>query len=105
MKKSLALVLMTLLLSAFVGACGGGGAAPAPPAGPQPTPAAQDPGGIRAGLSVTAASPDVFTSFEFNAVGPFSVGVSPFAPSRQSTVPARSYWAADPSDWAADWCG
>ena len=41
-------------------------------------PPAQNPGGIWDGQSVTAASPDVFTSFEFNAVGPFSVGASPF---------------------------
>ena len=78
MKKSLAFVLITLLLSAFVGACGGGGAAPAPPAGPMPPAAAQDPGGIWAGQSVTAASADVFTSFEFNAAGPFTVGAAPF---------------------------
>ncbi len=77
MKKSLVLVLITLSLSAFVGACGGGGgAAPPPLAGPPP--AAQDPGGIWAGQSVTAASPDVFTSFEFNAAGPFTVGAAPF---------------------------
>ena len=77
MRKSLALVLITLSLSAFVGACGGGGgAAPPPLAGPPP--AAQDPGGIWAGQSVTAASPDVFTSFEFNATGPFTVGTTPF---------------------------
>ena len=35
-------------------------------------PPAQNPGGIWDGQSVTAASPDVFTSFEFNAVGPFT---------------------------------
>ncbi len=32
----------------------------------------QNPGGIWNGQSVTAAAPDVFTSFEFNAVGPFT---------------------------------
>ena len=78
MKKSFTLVLASLLLSAFVGACGGGGAAAPPLAGPMPPAAPQDPGGIWAGQSLTAAFPDVFTSFEFNAVGPFSVGVSPF---------------------------
>jgi len=41
-------------------------------------PPVQNPGGIWDGQSVAAAAPDVFTSFEFNAVGPFSVGASPF---------------------------
>ena len=35
-------------------------------------PPVQNPGGIWDGQSVTAAAPDVFTSFEFNAVGPFT---------------------------------
>ena len=78
MKKSFTLVLVSLLLSAFVGACGGGSAAPPPPAGPLPPAAAQDPGGIWAGQAVTAAAADVFTSFEFNAAGPFTVGTAPF---------------------------
>ena len=76
MNKSLSLMVTTLMLSAFVGACGGGGGAPPPLAGPPP--AAQDPGGVWGGQAVTAAAPDVFTSFEFNAAGPFTVGVAPF---------------------------
>lgn len=74
MKKTICMLFATVLFSAMVGACGGGGGA-APVAA---TPAAQDPGGVWAGQSVTAAAADVFTSFEFNAAGPFSVGTAPF---------------------------
>jgi len=38
----------------------------------------QDPAGVWVGQSVTAAAPDVFTSFEFNAIGGFPFGVSPY---------------------------
>ena len=80
MKRTIGLVLGSLLLLVFVGACssGGGGTPPPPPQPPPPAPAAQDPAGIWDGQSVTAAAPDVFTSFEFSAAGPFSVGVAPF---------------------------
>ncbi len=104
MKKSLALVLITLLLSAFVGACGGGGGAAAPPpVGPMPPVAAQDPGGIWAGQSATAASPDVFTSFEFNAAGPFSVGATPFratfSSGRAETRGIPSFYITGANSW------
>jgi len=79
MKRMIGLVLGSLLLLVFVGACGGSySSPPPPPQPPPPAPAAQDPGGIWDGQSVTAAAPDVFTSFEFAAAGPFSVGVAPF---------------------------
>jgi hypothetical protein len=79
MKRTIGLVLGSLLLLVFVGACSSGGSTPPPPPQPPPpAPAAQDPGGIWDGQSVTAAAPDVFTSFEFTAAGPFSVGVAPF---------------------------
>ena len=74
MKRTICLMLGALLLSAFIGACGGGGGgAPPPTVGPTPpAPVAQNPGGIWDGQSVTAAAADVFTSFEFNAAGPFT---------------------------------
>ena len=103
MKKSSAFVLITLLLSAFVGACGGGSAAPPPPAGPMPPAAAQDPGGIWAGQSLTAASPDVFTSFEFNAAGPFTVGTAPFRATfsngRAETRGIPSFYKSGANSW------
>ncbi len=72
MIRTICLVLGALLL-AFTGACGGGGGAPPPTVGPPPpAPVAQNPGGIWDGQSVTAAAADVFTSFEFNAAGPFT---------------------------------
>jgi len=80
MKKAILQVISALALSALIGGCGGGGggggAVPPPP--PPPPPTAQSPAGLWNGLAVTAASPDVFTSFEFNANGGFSVGTAPF---------------------------
>ncbi len=74
MKRTICLMLGALLLSAFIGACGGGGGgAPPPTVGPTPpAPAAQNPGGVWDGQSVAVAAADVFTSFEFNAAGPFT---------------------------------
>ena len=69
-------MLSALFLSAFIGACGGGGGGAAPP--PVPTQAAQNPGGVWSGQSVSAAAADVSTSFEFRATGPFTRGVSPY---------------------------
>ena len=48
------------------------------PPPPPPPPPAQNPGGIWDGQAVTVAAADVFTSFEFNAAGGFSVGTSPY---------------------------
>ena len=63
MKRTTCSVFGALLLSAFMGACGGGGGGGG--------------GGYR-DPPPDQGSPDVFTSFEFNAAGPFSVGTSPF---------------------------
>ena len=76
MKSTICLMLSALFLSAFIGACGGGGGGAAPP--PVPTQAAQNPGGVWSGQSVSAAAADVSTSFEFRATGPFTRGVSPY---------------------------
>jgi len=64
MKRTICLILGALLLSTFIGACGGGGSA-APP----------------------AQSPcNSSTSFEFNASGPFCIGTSPFTATFSSGV-------------------
>lgn len=73
---SLSLVSLTLL--AACGGGGGGGATSPPPPPPPPPPPTQSAGGIWGGLAVTQGPADVATSFEFNAVGPFSIGASPF---------------------------
>ncbi len=63
MKRTICLILGALLLSAFIGACGGGGAAPP-----------------------TQATCHLSTSFEFNATGPFCIGTSPFTATFSSGV-------------------
>ena len=64
MKRTICLILGALLLSTFIGACGGGGSA-APP----------------------AQSPcNSSTSFEFDATGPFCIGTSPFTATFSSGV-------------------
>ena len=82
MKKVISLALIVLINLAVVTACGGGGGggsiAPPPP---PPSPAAQTVPGLWDGLSVTGAAPDVFTSFEFNDSGPFSIGTTPYTAS------------------------
>lgn len=80
MIRSICLTLAALFFLAFMAACGGGGGAapPQPPPPPPPPPPAQNPGGIWVGQSVTAAAPDVFTSFEFTQNAPFTVGTAPF---------------------------
>ncbi len=66
MKRTICLILGTLLLSAFIGACGGGGGgAAAPPA---------------------QSTCHLSTSFEFNATGPFCIGTSPFTATFSSGV-------------------
>ena len=69
------LLLVSLFLMAGCGGGGGDNAAVPPP--PTPTPA-QSAAGSWNGQSVTAVAADVFTSFEFNASGPFSVGSTPY---------------------------
>jgi len=71
--SAVALIVMVVLAGCDA-PCPFSGCLPPPP---PPPPAAQNPGGVWGGQSVTAAAPDVFTSFEFDAVGPFSVGTSP----------------------------
>ncbi len=56
MKRTICLILGALLLSAFIGACGGGGYSAAPP---------------------TQSSCHASRSFEFSATGPFCIGASP----------------------------
>ncbi len=69
---SVALVAFTTLTGCGGGSGGGGGTV---------LPADQSPSGVWDGQAVTQAFPDVFTSFEFDAAGPFSVGTSPFTAS------------------------
>ncbi len=59
-------------LTACGGGGGGGGGIITPPV------ADQSPAGIWNGQAVTQGAPDVFTSFEFNDTGGFSVGTAPF---------------------------
>ncbi len=67
MKRTICLNLGTLLLSTFIGACGGGGS------GGSAAPPAQSPCNSS-------------TSFEFNASGPFCIGTSPFTATFSSGV-------------------
>ena len=60
MRRIFLLCVAVLLSACGGGGSGGGGTYPPPPPPPPPSPG------------------DVFTSFEFNATGPFSVGTSPF---------------------------
>ncbi len=76
--KAFARFLCVLSLTAFFSACGGGGGAAPPPPPPPPPAADQSLPGQWNGEAVTPGSPDVSTSFEFNATGPFSIGTSPF---------------------------
>ncbi len=62
MKRTICLILGALLLSAFIGACGGVG------------------GGTNPSACQTS------TSFEFNATGPFCIGTSPFTATFSSGV-------------------
>jgi len=66
-------------------------------------PPVQNPGGIWDGQSVTAAAPDVFTSFEFNAVGPFTVGAAPFRATfsngRAETRGIPSFYKSGVNSW------
>jgi hypothetical protein len=73
--SSIALIAFATLAGCGGGGGGGGGGGVTTP----PTPVAdQSPSGIWGGQAVTAAGPNVTTSFEFNASGPFSVGTAPF---------------------------
>jgi len=74
MKRSISLLLITLLLSALVGACGGGGGG----GGTTPPPPPESPAGIWGGQSVSRVANDVFTSFEFSATGGFTTGATPY---------------------------
>ena len=80
MQKQLALIASFFASFAFVAACssGGDGGFMMTPPPPPPPPAAQSVAGIWSGTSVTDPAPDVFTSFEFNETGPFSVGSAPY---------------------------
>ncbi len=81
MKTLTRLLSIALVAFATVTGCGGGdgGAVVAPP--PDAPAADQSLSGQWNGQAVTQGSPDVFTSFEFNDTGPFSVGTSPFTAS------------------------
>ena len=73
--SSIALIAFATLAGCGGGGGGDGGGGVTTP----PTPVAdQSPSGIWGGQAVTAAGPNVTTSFEFNASGPFSVGTAPF---------------------------
>ncbi|MFQ6004455.1 MAG: hypothetical protein ACE5OQ_03040 [Woeseia sp.] len=104
MKRLICLTLAALFFSAFMAACGGGGggAAPPPPP-PPPPPTAQNPGGIWVGQSVTAAAPDVFTSFEITQNAPFTVGTAPFTASfsngRAETRGVPSFYITGANAW------
>ena len=81
MKKIFCSTVALLTLSALISACGGGGNggySPPPPPPPPPPPVDQNPAGEWFGQMVTASAPDVFTSFEFDRTGPFSVGTTPY---------------------------
>jgi len=78
MKKKISGILGTLLIAAFINACGGGGNGAAPPPPPPPPPPAGPQGGFWSGQSVSVTAADVFTSFEFNASGGFTDGMSPY---------------------------
>ena len=64
MKRTICLILGALLLSAVIGACGGGGGAALP----------------------TQSTCFLSTSFEFDATGPFCIGTSPFTATFSSGV-------------------
>ncbi len=68
MKRTIRLISGALLLSAFIGACGGssGGGGGTPPLDP--------------------SACHLSTSFEFNATGPFCIGTSPFTATFSSGV-------------------
>ncbi len=66
MKRTICLILGALLLSAFIGACGGGGVV-----GPVDPP---------------QSTCQLSTSFEFEATGPFCIGTSPFTATFSSGV-------------------
>jgi len=67
MKRTICLILCALLVSTFIGACGGGGS------------------GV--GAAPPAQSPcNSSTSFEFDATGPFCIGTSPFTATFSSGV-------------------
>ena len=64
MKRTICLILGALLLSAVIGACGGGGGTP----------------------PLDPSACHTSTSFEFNATGPFCIGTSPFTATFSSGV-------------------
>jgi len=70
MNRTICLILGALLLSAFIGACGGGGGEYG--AAQSPTP--------------NQSSCHASTSFEFSATGPFCIGTSPFTATFSSGV-------------------
>ncbi len=83
MKTSTRLLSVALVSFATLTGCGGGGwgGGGRETLLPLPPPADQSPSGVWEGQALTQASTDVFTSFEFDAAGPFSVGTSPFTAS------------------------
>jgi len=68
MKRTICQILGALLLSAVIGACGGGGGAALP----------------------TQSTCFLSTSFEFDATGPFCIGTSPFTATFSSGVTKSS---------------
>ena len=84
MKRTICLISGALLLSAFIGSCGGSGGGGGTPPPPPPLP---DP-------SACFTS----TSFEFNATGPFCIGTSPFTATFSSGV---SMSAGDPDRYSS----
>ncbi len=85
MKRFTRLLAIALVTFATLTACGrssedGGIIAPPPPPPPPPPPsgANQSPSGVWGGQAVTQGAPDVFESFEFDATGGFTRGISPF---------------------------
>ena len=66
MKRTICLISGALLLSAFIGACGGSSGGGVPPLDP--------------------SACHLSTSFEFNATGPFCIGTSPFTATFSSGV-------------------
>ncbi len=79
MKTLTRLLAITLVSFATLTACGGGGGGGGGGGTTTPPPGVdQSPSGIWDGQGVTAANPDVTTSFEFSAIGPFPIGTTPF---------------------------
>ncbi len=81
MKTLTRLLAITLVSVVALTACGGGGGGGGGGGvtNPPPPVADQSPAGVWNGQAVTQGAPDVFESFEFNAIGGFPSGTSPFS--------------------------